>query len=127
MGKPIIKKRGGARKPAFMCSAHATPVPMTYDPESAKWVCTDSKCVQFRRPEQTTTAGTMVLRRTPKLILRDDDDGDAQAFLFWEEHDIMVPIPFKDMKTFRASDGMFLRWWFGEDDINTFDANGNPK
>ena len=112
-----------ARKPAFMCSAHPFPAPMRYDPEIARWVCTQPNCVQTRQPSNGDD--TVILKHSAKLVVVVDEDGDAIPHLYWPEYKIMCPLDFQSTKLFRAKDGgRFLRWEFSADNVLFVDEKG---
>ena len=124
----IAKKRTSeVRKPRFICSAHPSPLPMVYNAERARWVCSDPNCVQTRRPHQDP-GEVMSIRSTPKLVLREDEDGDIHAFLFWQDFNIMVSVPYANSRTLPSNNGgETLFWDFSVSEVETLDKEGNPK
>ena len=128
MKKRVIAKRSGdgkKRKPTFICSAHPKPLPMSYDAEKARWVCTDEGCVQTRRPQQDPDT-VMSIRSKPQLVIKEDEDGDLHPHLFWPDYNIMVAIPFSDSAVLTGNNGgKYLRWHFNGSEVVEVDVDGD--
>ncbi|UVF61509.1 hypothetical protein SEA_DALANDE_96 [Gordonia phage DalanDe] len=124
--KVIAKRRTSERRPVFTCPAHPSPLPMEYDGEKGRWICSDPDCNQQRKP--IATGGTVTIREAPVLVLREDEDGDYRSFLFWQDHELIIEIPYSEVKVFRGKDGgKFLRWAFDSDHISMFNKHGIPE
>jgi hypothetical protein len=120
MGKPVVEME---------CPFHKTL--LQYSAELDSWTCIDDECntrmvldarsFPVGQDEQPT-----MLRGNPILIMREDEDRDVTYYLFYEDANYMVAIPFDEANSHTTHNNGVVNVELTFDDAKGFDNNDKP-
>lgn len=109
------------RKPKFICPKHREA--MVFSPDKQVWYCATAGCYESRMPEIDRTE-THLVKSAPRLIGRQDEDGDVHWYLNFPDEGLMIEAPFIDVDvTMSPVTGTASFTWDIKDYV-TFDAKG---
>ncbi|QZE10881.1 hypothetical protein SEA_CHISANAKITSUNE_113 [Gordonia phage ChisanaKitsune] len=109
------------RKPKFICPKHREP--MVFSSDKQVWYCGIAGCYESRMPEIDRTEIHLV-KSTPRLVGKQDEDGDVHWYINFPDEGLMIEAPFKDASVVLdpATNTASLKW--SVKDFVTFDAKG---
>lgn len=109
------------RKPKFICPKHREA--MVFSADKQVWYCATPGCYESRMPEIDRTE-THLVKSTPRLVGRQDEDGDVHWYLNFPDEGLMIEAPFRsvDVTTDPATGKASFTWEIK--DFVTFDAKG---
>ncbi|AZS07961.1 hypothetical protein SEA_KABOCHA_115 [Gordonia phage Kabocha] len=109
------------RKPKFICPKHREP--MVFSPDKQVWYCGTAGCYESRMPEIDRTEIHLV-KSAPRLVGKQDEDGDVHWYVNFPDEGIMIEVPFQDGGVVHNPSDNSVNLTWNIKDYVTFDAKG---
>ena len=110
-----------SREPRFMCPEHKER--LIFSKLNQVWECPTPGCMKKKSPMMDRTDTTLI-KTTPSVVGRLDEDGDVHWYLSFPEENIIVEMPFS--KTVLAVYPGNCTLEFGPDLLSVFGTDGKP-
>ncbi|AKL88377.1 hypothetical protein BH789_gp096 [Gordonia phage GMA6] len=127
MGNRVIKAKKAkglgdsvrSREPRFMCPDHRER--LVFSKLNQVWECPSPGCNKRKLPSMDRT-DTTIIKSAPRVVGRQDEDGDIHWYLNFMEENIMVELPFQS--TGATAEGSSVSVTYTTDDQAVFGPKG---